>query len=197
MLPDRTFQFAIGDVLQIAIQAEHDIAARLGRVQAAGILYYIAAVILDDALTAGFSGQLFLQQQLHSLLAYVVLSGETQRLRILLTRRIIAAIFALQQNSRKIQVHYSLNLVRRQQSFEINKIARSIEQATLQFLYIHAKNLRQFFDLLPIRFHIHRACPHRFNRGADGEWFAIAVGNHPAVRADFDHAAIARISFFL
>src|SRR5450759_2422095 len=197
MLLDRTLQLAIGDVLQIAIQTEHDIAARLGRVETTGIFNNVPVVILDDALTAGFSGKLFLQEQLQTLLPNVVLSGKSQRLRSLLTRRIIAAIFALQRNPRQIQTHHFLDLIGGQQSFEIDKVARSIEQTIFHFLYVHAEYLRQFFYLSPIGFHVRRARPHRFNRGTDGKWFAVAVGDHAAVRTYFDHAAVALVAFFL
>ena len=54
-----------------------------------------------------------------------------------------------------------------------------------------------FFVLPDVGFHIRRTCPHRFDRRADRERFTVAVGDLAAVRADLDHAAVARIAFFL
>ena len=123
MLLDRALQLAIGDMLHIAVQAEHDIAARLGRVQASGIFDDVPVIVLDDPLAAGFAGKLILQGQFHSFLPVVVLPGKAQRLGSLLACRIIAAIFALQRNTGKIQAHDFLDLIRRQQSLEIDEVA--------------------------------------------------------------------------
>ena len=107
-------EFAVGQILDLAVDAEREIAPFLRRLDAFHVLDDVARAILDDAATAGLAGEPVLVGQFDAFLAVVVHAGEAQNVRHHIASRVIAAIAALQEHARNAELHDLGGLFRRQ-----------------------------------------------------------------------------------
>ncbi len=99
LLHHGVLQFAESDVLNLAVDTEHRIAARLGLPQTAFVFQNMAAPVFQNAPTARAPSQLALQHQLHAFLAIVVHAGKADELRGYFSGGVEASVFWLQQHA--------------------------------------------------------------------------------------------------
>jgi hypothetical protein len=105
MLRNRRFQFAISEILQLAVDRQREIAAfdRLADVR--GVLDDAAEPILDHAPAAGLACEPILVRELDAFLPAIVHVRDADQMRSQIAGRIVAAVFALQRDSRQSQLH--------------------------------------------------------------------------------------------
>src|ERR1043166_7896704 len=111
--------------------------------------------------------------------------------------RIVAAVLALQKQPGKIERHYPAGLLGRQLPLQIHEFAPGLVQALAQLACVELEQARQLLELRRIDVGVGGAGPYRFHGRADGERFAVAVGNLAAMRAHLDHAAVTRCALLL
>ena len=194
---DRLLDLAEGQRLYLAVYAQRNIAARLGRAQTGHVLDDISAPVLDDLLAARLAAELCLQRKLDAFLSVVIHIGEADEMRGDFAAGIVAAIFALQRNAGDSQLDHLGRLLRRQLALEIDEFARGIGELALHLGRAQSDDLRQIGNLRGGNFDIARTRPHRFHRRADCQRFAMAIRDHAAMRMDINDAAVTRIAFLL
>ena len=95
MLRDRGLQLAIGEVLQLAVDRQREVAALDRRAHALDVLDDAPQAVLDHAPAARLAGEPVLVCELDAFLTVVVHVGEADQVRGHFAGRVVAAVLAL------------------------------------------------------------------------------------------------------
>ena len=197
MLDDRGLQLAIGEVLQLAIDRQREVAALDWRAHALRVLHHPPQPVLDDPAAAGLPGQPVLVGELDSLLAAVVHIGEAEQMRSHFAVRVVAAVLTLERNTRKAKLHDLGRGVGRQVALQVDELAILLGEAASDLTLVHAEQSSELAALAGAQGRIDRAGPDRLDRGGHRERLAVAVGDHAAVSGQLEDAGIARLALLL
>ena len=111
-------------------------------------------------------------------------------MREILAAGVVAAVFALEEDARYVQLDNLCGLFGRQMPFQIHELAAAICETAPQFAHINVEQFRQLFGLLRFQRHVAGARPDRLHRGRNCQRLAIAIRDHAARRRQFDHTPV-------
>src|SRR5689334_6955797 len=115
---NRVSQLAEREILNTRVDRKRDSRAVLGLTNTVDIFDDVPTAILDHTTSARFARELRFESELERFLSLVVDVGEADQVRGDVARRIVAAIFALQENARDSELDNSLGLLRRELALE-------------------------------------------------------------------------------
>jgi hypothetical protein len=130
-------------------------------------------------------------------LADVVHSREAEHVRSDFPAWVISPVLAVLEQPGDVQTRNAFGPFRRDLPLEENKVPARVGEASLDFPRRHLEQCPQTRKLPLAWMHFARDRPYRFNRGADGERFAVAVKDAAAVCRNFDNPAVAGLAFCL
>ena len=139
-----------------------------------------------------------LERELDALLADVVGAGEAEHVRHHLAAGVVAAVFAVLEQARDVQLAHALGDLRRNLALEVDEIASRLVQALVDFLRRHLQQRGELGTLLRFENCTSSGIAQTdFTGVTDRERLAVAVGDPAAVGADLEHAAVARLALLL
>ena len=197
MLDDRGLQLAIGEVLQLAIDRQREVAALDRRAHALRVLHHPPQPVLDHPAAAGLAGQPVLVGELDALLAAVVHVGEAEQMRGHLAVRVVAPVLALERDARKGELHDLRSDVGRQVALEVDELAVPLGEPAADLTLVHAQQSGKLAALAGAQPRVGGAGPDRLDRRGYRERLAVAVGDHAAVSGQLEHAGVARFALLL
>ena len=187
-------QFLVSKKLYLAVDAELQVTPIHRRDLFTHVFHHLAQTVFDDPTRTRFAAQLFVEGQLHALLALILHIGEAHHVRCGFALRVLTAVFFALVNALDAQVRHLFGDLHIHLAFEPNKGLVFVFELLRQLGQGDFEQTCQFFELGGVPIHIFRNRPKAGHRHAGGQNQTIAVQDAPSTGRQLQSAGIAHFA---
>jgi hypothetical protein len=198
VLAQAVHEFAIGEVLDAAVDRQREVAARLRLAQQFDVLNLMAEAVAQHALEAGLSGQPVVEGKLGAFLALVVDVRVAEHVGHDLAARVVALEFALAEDAGNAELDHRLRVVGIDLALDAEEFLAGVgalAEAIAQRILVEAGGAGEFADAFVG--HFLRVGADRRHRRRHRKRLAVAVEDRAARHRDFDVAQVTRVALLL
>ena len=157
---NRLLQLTECEVLNLAVDGEHEILAFAWGGDAGDVFDNIAAPVFDHAAAACLARERGLMCEFDALLPCFVHTGETEHMRGHFPGRVIAPVLALLMDAGNIEQDHALGLLGRQLALEVDKFTVVIGELSVKLLERQLQHGSELAHLIARRLHVFGDRPH-------------------------------------
>ena len=186
-----------GDVLQLAVDRQRQVAAVVRLLRQADVLDDAAEAVLDHAAAAGGANECLLLRQFHAFLADVLDAGEAHQVGHHFALRIEALVFLARVEAVDAELVDLVDDVHFDLALEVDEGTVGVELLA-QIRFRHVQQCRQCAQLgRRLRQHVVGNGPHRLDRQRRRQHLAVAVHDLAARGRQFEHALVTALALLL